>query len=255
MHPFLKKISNKHLTNHPLLWEFNAVLERQPTILYYPSSNADISDLAYIDKVRCPSLPKGNPEVFIHSDFFDITSRLLIPDVLKQVDYFIHEGTMLYEIFKFKRKEKTIWLLLISEQYNEAILELFINQKLKVDYIFSCCDGMTSGMSIGSRWVSTAFYPFLYAAMGVCAHITEYHSGWEFTNYSEQAYKKDLLRFLARIENEKLQENIRKNVERFTLGEYLRNFSELQISSKEDLRLILGGNNQSDFIMRVLKNM
>jgi hypothetical protein len=233
---------------HPLVMQFAQQLERQPLLLFYPSSSCDLSDIYYINTARCPSLPLGTPDVYIHSDLSEFERNHWYYSF--SIEDKFYDGENKVVLTRFNMEGRTGWLLNLYGTPNEKMLIFFINNRVKINYLFSCCDGITTGWGRSSEGISTAFYPFLYEVLGVWAHITEYDAGIEFSTEDKEAYKFNIRRLLPLIKNVRRRNRIKQNLEEYSLRTILQQFPEEVISSKDQPRIIGGGHCQVNFVMR-----
>jgi hypothetical protein len=180
--------------NDSLLTEFNLVINSQ-TILFYPSSGNEITDVFYANSKRIKEFQEYNPTIYIHSDYF-------YPDRLTyELKHQINYPHFNYECLEYTNQEKYTaifklktpnsneikWLVLFRGYLNEEILKHLFIHKLKIPIVYAVCDGYTSGMgNFGNNPVPTIMYPLIADIFEIKYIITE--QNWE---YIENILEKD----------------------------------------------------------------
>jgi hypothetical protein len=160
---------------------FNIALAEK-TNLFYPSSGIDINDLLYINpnriKLACPF-----PQVYIHCDKlathdygvnFDsqLSFAFEILGVFKKTDL-VEKSCNIYKL-KNRSTDELKWLIFFRGYRNEEILEILVRKKVKIEVLYSVCDGVTNGMGIGhSLTIPTILYPIFKDELQLKNIITE----------------------------------------------------------------------------------
>lgn len=174
-----------------------------PCVLFYPSCGLDISDIVYVNGMKIPEMKDTMPNVFIHSDRSDYFwnpngrkynrlygNQLNSPVFIKLESYHWDEKSE-REIFidKYKRNglDNDIWFIYLKGFCNEVALKSFIKRRIKVDVIYSPCDGITSGMGVGDcNNIPTLFYPLLGTRLGIKYHISDQSIKNVLSNWDER---------------------------------------------------------------------
>ena len=175
--------------NISTLREFNKDLF-DSTIVFYPSSGADINDLLYIKKGRIDVKNFIEPNVFIHSDFmcsadykipFEFSIRHPNFKIKSFYKFFYSEmqnkDEPKIELYKLEvpNSDKIKWLIFFRGFYNEDILKEIIQKKLNLSFVYAVCDGITHGSSNVDRnnSIPTIFYPLFGDLIGLKFIVTE----------------------------------------------------------------------------------
>lgn len=161
-----------------ILSEFNEVVTKK-SVLFYPSSASDISDLLYVNRNRLIEISECSPTLFIHCDKGLQGIKLEYPDFAGVSNLRFYNKEQLIDLYKFKRtnSNEEKWLIFFGGYYNEVILESLIKNQIKIPVVYAKCDGITSGMGIGYEFsIPTILYPLLNPVLDIRYIITE--QGW-----------------------------------------------------------------------------
>jgi hypothetical protein len=190
----LSLIETKNSENATLLFEdfFEFCRKTKSSICFYPSSYLDQSDLTFFEE-EINIFPR--PNIFIHVDFWDINPYI---NGSEEYDIFHAEmSTILRDdskVFLFKivnKKNNSVkWLLHFTRTQNEEILIRLLSSKIKIDFLLSKCDGITSGMGHGIG-ISTILYIVFLEILQFKFIITEY--GIDYWRNNANDYEEVLL--------------------------------------------------------------
>jgi hypothetical protein len=184
--------------NYGLLLRFEKALKAS-TVVFYPSSGDDISDILYVHNARLHELGELNPGIFIHCDYlFNVDyypikfERNLgypdfsIVDSCKFISTNHHNNATeqsinLYQI-KQINSDNELWLLFFRGYYNEYVLQNLFQHNIKTPIVYTVCDGITIGMgSCNEQQIPTLLYPLLSEKLGIQYIITE--QTWASSKY------------------------------------------------------------------------
>jgi len=169
-----------------VLNEFNSVIKIQ-SVLFYPSSGADINDLFYVNSKRIEEINECSPNIFVHTDFMFRRDYGLptFDQLLEYPNFYISNPKYLNDdksinIYKLRRpnSNEIKWLIFFRGYYNEDIIKELIINKIKIPVVYAICDGITHGMgACNEKNIPTILYPLLASDLGIKFIITE--QGWD----------------------------------------------------------------------------
>lgn len=147
-------------------------------LLWYPSSGSDLYDILFFNTLFLPEIGVS-PNFFVHTDHFSLHDRHFITKYtcfknLEERQIQINDHSAL--LYKFEHFGESKFLLKINEIDNGDFFGWVTrpSSSVKFDYMYTACDGVTSGMQVGDWSVSSLFYTKYYTHLGIQFHVTEY---------------------------------------------------------------------------------
>jgi hypothetical protein len=174
----LRNVISDSNVNDPLFMEFEEYCRNQRSILFYPSSNTDISDINYFNERGNNIFSEHN--IFIHCDYYEHTN-ISIPDIYVRQEVslatnFSNASRLI--IHKLKNQCNEIWLLFFSCTRNEQLLVPLLQNRIAIDTIFCKCDGILYGMGGPDEAegfsIPTALYICFYQLLSLKRIITQF---------------------------------------------------------------------------------
>jgi hypothetical protein len=183
-----------------LLNELKDYLDSDPNICLVPSSGRDFSAENFFSTVGNNLF--GVHSVFIHIDRFSqflsinhIFPNSQISKANIEINCF---GIANLEIFKIDQNGLLKWVLFFNQSLNEAVVKIFIQNKVRIETILCKLDGITHGNGRPEEGyaVSTPLYTLFSNELRIKRAISEYSTnffnnrGLESQNYLLQEFKK-----------------------------------------------------------------
>jgi hypothetical protein len=155
-----------------LLEELRNSAEDDRRILWYPSAGVDYTDVrrlstCYFQNGRTYENP---PKIFVHTD----QSEFMVHDEDGEEEALIFQKKWKASLKKIPNTDEFKWLIQISID-NYDFLHFALMDGIKIPYLYTACDGGTSGMDGNSKFPITTYYlTQFYQKLGVQYHVTEY---------------------------------------------------------------------------------
>ena len=189
-------------------------------LLWYPSSGDDFTPIVDFNKENIPDIE--NPGVIIFTDSsFDHYNGYGIENLIR--DMFVSRGIQLNLqsslirlsgrnglLVKINIESEKKWLIYLDIDNFEFLANLLLNWKeLKINYLYTACDGQTNGMmGAEAKWkIPTYFILPFFNALGIKFHVTVYSKYFFIEN------KEDI--------NAKLQTHAKEFVEKYGLKKFV----------------------------------
>lgn len=175
-----------------LLEDLKNCRENDSGLLWYASAGVDVTDVENLNRLSFHNgraYVKNPPKIFIHTD---------------QLQNMFAPRYTAGETLSFKNKWKAIiekipgsgeskWLIQILID-NYEFLHCALIDGIIIPYLYTACDGVTTGMGAYPKFPITTFYlTKFYLKLGVQYHITE---------YSREFYENNLARIIENLQKE-----------------------------------------------------
>jgi hypothetical protein len=213
-------VSQSSFTWDEVMYELRHVLGSEPDILFMPSCGSDVYPISYFNKSWAPEIEGPGPDVIIRCDAMLYESVCRPPHglfhVLDSATGIRSNGTEKRPsifISKLNIPDKYVWVLEIFNTPNEDMLSFFLDNNIKIRYVYSKCDGIMTGIGLHDiNSIPTIYYTYLYELLQVGTHISEYIYP-EITTYVSETgrhkvWKNALLHLADRLQEKHVQKAI-----------------------------------------------
>jgi hypothetical protein len=157
--------SMRHSSTEGLLEELKN-LQEDRDLLWYPSSGIDLTDINKINRVNVRDIPR----IFIHTDPLDYP----YPENMRENEVLRFQKEWEAVLFKIPINGEYKWLFQIKIN-NYEFLPRLLKSGVRVPFLYTACDGVTTGGPQPGKFPITTFYlSRFYQVLGIKYHVTEY---------------------------------------------------------------------------------
>jgi hypothetical protein len=195
----LRKAVDQYPAEHPLLMQLETLCAQEnPNICLYPSANEDELDLNYFDAIGNALFAEQH--IFVHVDLWHLHNLPYANEesVVRLSTRFSEDSFVCIQ--KRNKDDRSYWLITFSSTQNEQLLQSLIHHRIRIDTLFSKCDGITSGMGHGREDdIPTPLYACFAEALALSRIITEY--GMPFFQGDDGWINRHLVAFKNCVQN------------------------------------------------------